>query len=116
MSLQEGLLVALPCKFELGGFSGERVFDVVLANGQHYQSVAPRFFFWNDHGKLVNEDEPQTESTGMIAARVVDQTDDGQFLVVVPDGEVIAVEKAAVKNRPTVIRPPESKPHVPVRS
>jgi hypothetical protein len=52
----------------------------------------------------------------MVAARIVDRTDDGQILVEVPDGEVIAVDEKMVKRRPTDIRPPEPKAHVPVGS
>ncbi|MEO6811397.1 MAG: hypothetical protein ABI353_19985 [Isosphaeraceae bacterium] len=106
--------VALPCILALGGFSGERIFEVTLANGSPYRSIAPRHFCWNIQGRLVAETEPATEAPGMVAARVIDQTDDGQMIVEVPDGEVIAVDQKIVRSRPTEIKPPEPKAHVSV--
>lgn len=108
-------LVALICKVAPGGFSGERIFEVKLANGDPYRSLAPRQFCWNSQGYLVAEDEPNTEVDGMIAARIVGSIDDAQVVVEVPDGEIIAVDTSDVKERPTSIKPPaESKPHVSV--
>ena len=52
----------------------------------------------------------------MLAARIVDRTDDGQIIVEVPDGEVIAVDEKMVKRRPTEIKPPEPKIHVSIGS
>ncbi len=108
--------VALPCKLAPGAFSGERVFEVDLANGETYRSLAPRPFCWNARGQLVAQAEPAVESPGMVAARIVDRIDDGQVLVEVPDGEVIAVDEKTVKQRPTEIKPPEPRTHVPVGS
>jgi hypothetical protein len=116
MSMSERQLVAIPCRLSLGGFSGERIFEVVLANGEKYRGAAPRHFCWDDQGNLVGAREPASEGPGWVAARVVDQLDDGQVLVEVPDEEVIAVEGANVRDRPTPIRPPEPKSHVPVGS
>lgn len=99
-------LVALPCKLSPGAFSGERVIDIELANGQIYTSVAPRHFCWNASGKLVGEREPSTEVDGMVAARVIDELDENQFAVEIPDGEVIAVDRGLVRDRPTPITPP----------
>ena len=77
--------------------SDERVFEVELADGKLYRSVAPRQFCWNDQGRLVAENEPAAEASGMVAARVLDWTDDGQTIVEVPDGEVIAVDLGAAR-------------------
>lgn len=108
-------LVALKCKLAPGGFSGERIFEVKLANGKPYQSLAPRPFCWNSQGHLVAADEPSSEVEGMIAARIVDYIDAEQVIVEVPDGEIIAVDKSDIKERPSNIKPPaESKLHVPV--
>ncbi len=102
----ERSLIALPCKLSPGIFSGERVFEVRLANGETYTSVAPRFFCWNESGVLVGETEPEREIDGMVAARMVEELEDGQAAVEVPDGKVIAVDQAQVKRRPTPIIPP----------
>lgn len=112
MSISDRRFIALPCKLAPGGFSGERVFEVELADGKLYRSVAPRQFCWNDQGRLVAENEPADEASGMVAARVLDWTDDGQTIVEVPDGEVIAVEESHVKHRPTQIKPPGPRSHV----
>jgi hypothetical protein len=103
-------LVALPCKLSPGAFSGERVIDVQLADGQIYTSVAPRHFCWNASGRLVGEKEPLAEVDGMVAARVIEDLDENQVAVEIPDGEVIAVDKGQVKSRPTPITPPSRTP------
>jgi hypothetical protein len=100
-------LVALPCELSMGSFSGERFFDVTLANGETYHGFAPRFFCWNASGKLVEGSEPETQSPGMVAAKVIQWLDD-QVQVEVPDGQVIAVDRNMVKSRPTPILPPGS--------
>jgi hypothetical protein len=114
MSMSDRPFIALPCKLTPGGFSGERVFEVELADGKLYRGVAPRQFCWNDQGRLVAENEPADEASGMVDARALDWTDDGQTIVEVPDGEVIAVAETHVKRRPTDIKPPEPRFHVPV--
>jgi hypothetical protein len=108
-------LVALICKIAPGGFSGERIFEVKLANGTPYSGLAPRQFCWNSQGHLVTGNEPSAEVDGMVAARLVDSIDDEQVIVEVPDGETIAVDKSNVIKRPTSIQPPmESRTHVSV--
>jgi len=107
-------LVALKCKVSPGGFSGERIFEVTLADGKPYRSLAPRQFCWNTNRQIVAENEPSSEIEGMIAARVVDFIDEDQVLVEVPDSEIIAVDTDKVEERPSHIEPPESKLHVSV--
>jgi hypothetical protein len=107
-------LVALPCKLSPGGFSGERIFEVILADGKSYKSLAPRQFCWNSERSLVAENEPTSEVEGMVAARVIESIEHDQIIVEVPDGEVIAVDKDAVQKRPTEINPMESASYVSV--
>lgn len=109
-------LIALVCKVSPGGFSGERIFEVTLANGEPYRGLAPRQFCWNGQGVLVKENEPETEIDGLIAARLIDSIEDDQMIVEVPDGEIIAVDRDRVRKRPTSIKPPEARLHVPVGS
>jgi hypothetical protein len=99
-------LVALPCKLSAGAFSGERVIDVKLADGRGYTSVASRHFCWDDSGRLVGEGEPSTEVDGMVAARVLEELDEDQVAVEIPDGDFIAVDRAEVQPRATPIAPP----------
>lgn len=103
-------LVAIPCKLSPGAFSGERIFEVKLANGETYSSLAPRQFCWTSAGKIVSEKEPTATTDGMIAARIVASVEGDQLQVEVPDGEVIAVDKSIVQSRPTVIAPPSNAP------
>ncbi len=42
----------------------------------------------------------------MVAARVTDEIDENQVAVEIPDGEVIAVDRGLVSDRPTPITPP----------
>jgi hypothetical protein len=98
--------VALPCTLAPGIVSGERFFEVRLANGRSYQSIAPRYFCWNEGGGLVGEFDPVAEAPGKVAARVVGEAEGGQVLVEVPDGKVIAVDRSEVCERPSQILPP----------
>jgi hypothetical protein len=113
-------LVAIPCKLYQGMFSSERVFVVPLADGKTYDGVAPRHFCWNSDGEPVGEGERTDGAPGFVAAKVVEELDGNQLAVEVPDGEVVAVDKGVVRQRPTTIHPPtppaarECEPNVPV--
>jgi len=109
-------LVAVPCELSPGMFPGERVVGVQLANGDTYQTFVPSDFCWNAAGQLVGENEPSTAAPGMVAAHLIDDRDDHQTAVEIPDGEVIAVKKSQVKPRPTPIVPPWSRPSNAVRT
>jgi hypothetical protein len=65
----EQALVALPCTLSPGIVSGERVFEVILANGQTYTGVAPRHFCWNAQGRLVGEIQPVRSVTSIRSKR-----------------------------------------------
>jgi hypothetical protein len=89
-------------------FSSERVFTITLADGKEYRGIAPRDFCWNDNGQLVGEKEPSEEADGWLAVKVIEEQEDGQVIVEVPDGAVLAVPRPAVQRRPTPIRPPRA--------
>jgi hypothetical protein len=101
-------LVAVPCKLNSGIFPSERRFTVALANGDHYDGIAPRFFCWNAGGKIVEEDEPADGVDGLVAGKEVAQDDlpEDVAAVEVPDGEVLAIKRVTVRQRPTKISPP----------
>jgi hypothetical protein len=103
-------LVAIPCGLSPGAVSGERVIEVELADGQTYTSLVPRYFCWNAAGRLVDENEPSAEVDGMVAARLVDELDDNQVAVEIPDGKAIAVDRSQIRPRPTPIKPPSCTP------
>ena len=102
-------LVAVPCRLFPGVFASERVFEVLLQNGERHQGIAPRFFCWNEQGQVVADGESTIDVQGMVAAKLLDRGEDGYAVVEVPDGEVIAVDMAAVRKRPTAILPPGEK-------
>ena len=103
--MDENIFIALACIISPGAFSGERVFRVKLANSDFYIGISPREFCWNDHGSLVekNEPKPGSEIDGKIAARLLRTTEDGQLIVEVPDGQSIFVDREVVQKRPTRI-------------
>jgi hypothetical protein len=99
--------VALPCRLSRGIFSSERGFELTLANGELYSSLAPSHFCWNSQGKLLVEGEAEDKPIeGYVAGRVIEELDGDQVAVEVPDGEVLAVRKHQVRPRPTPIYPP----------
>ena len=103
---RNSILVAVPCKLAPAMFSGERVFKLKLADGQEYASVAPRYFCFNSAGQLVKEYEPSSEVDGLVAAKWRYEIDEKEVAVEVPDGNIIAVKREMVKDRPTEIHPP----------
>lgn len=98
--------IAIACKLMPGMFNSERVFEVKMANGEYYRGVAPAHFCWDENDQLLGEDAVPIEETGKVAARIVDQLDEGLLAVEVPDGEVIAINENKALERPTKITPP----------
>jgi hypothetical protein len=105
MVYSERLFMAVKCQIAPASFSGERVFTIKLANEQPYTSLAPRHFFWNSSRHIVSVNEPNEKVEGYVAARVVEELDENQFLVEVPDGEIVAIDKSDLVGRPTPIQP-----------
>lgn len=103
-------LVALPCRLYPGAFVSERVFEVVLQNGDRHQGLTPRYFCWNEAGELVGAEEVTDGSPGFVAAKLLDRGPTDYAAVEVPDGEVLAVNKNLIRTRPTAIKPPELTP------
>jgi len=90
-------------------FSSERIFSVQLANGEEHKGIASVDFFWTkDKTPLVASGTTETRE-GFIAGRILEDLDAGQIAVEVPDGEVLALPKAKVEQRPTEIQPPSAK-------
>lgn len=105
-------LVAIKARIEQSGFSGERIFEVKLANGKPYRGLAPHQFCWDSRNNQIQEFDEEDNIEGLVAARVIDVIDHDQLIVEIPNGEVIAVDKQDVTKRPTSITPIESKAHV----
>lgn len=97
-------LVAIPCQYKWAAFSGERLFKLVLSNGESYIGVSSNNFLWNFLGGLVRDEQPLDYVDGMLAVRVIQYIDEDEVLVVLPDTEQVVVEK--VFPRPTPITPP----------
>jgi hypothetical protein len=110
----ERQFMAVRCQIAPGGFSGERIFIVQLADGSSYKSLAPRRFCWNGSKQIVENNEPTTTISGFVAARIIENLDDNQSLIEVPDGEIIAIDKESLVERPTPIQPIERRQDVPV--
>jgi hypothetical protein len=107
--MSERKLVAIPCRLSKGLFSSERAFEATLANGETYVGVAPRHYCWNASNKPLGEAEAEeNEIPGFVAARIVEELDNGQSAVEVPDGEVLAVKTSQLRARPTPINPPRT--------
>jgi hypothetical protein len=101
--------VALKCNLSKGIFSTERIFEMRLANGETFTGLSPVHFCWNDKGDLLRPGEGEGEAIpGFIAARVVEELEGDQVAVEVPSGDVLAVRKAQIRERPTPITPPRT--------
>ena len=101
-------LMALKCKISRGGFSDERVFRLVGAEG--YEGISSRRHLWSEDGLAIEEGEPPIgqELEGLVATRVLGISGDA-VSVSVPDGEVIVVPVSALVKRPQGVTE-----HVPV--
>ena len=82
-----------------GAFSGERVFEIALADGRTYRGVAPVHYCWDDEGRPLGPNEPAEKIRGGIACRVLGRIDNAP-VVSIPDGEVVPVAEETIINRP----------------
>jgi hypothetical protein len=96
--------IALLCRIGPGGFSGELVFWVALAEGGEQQGLAPRGYCWDRDGKPLGLDRPgpKEKIDGLVAARRLQDLPNGWVVVNTPDGEVFTVSKDVVTRRPPV--------------
>jgi hypothetical protein len=95
-------LAAIPCKISRGVVSTERAFEVARIDGSTHDSFAPVFYFWNDKGEPLEENEPAGSDetiAGSIAARVIERHN-GAAMVSIPDGCLVEVKSDSVTKRP----------------
>src|SRR5687768_1038150 len=90
---------ALQGRIAPGAFSGERVFEITLADGQTYRGVAPVHYCWDAEGHTFGPDEPAAPIPGAVACRWL-ETIEGQPVVSIPDGEVVRVDQHSIVDRP----------------
>jgi hypothetical protein len=104
--------IALFCRIARGGFSGERVIQVPLPDGQEYRGMAPRHYCWTGTGRDLGREEPDNGQSieGLVAARWLEDAPDGRAIVTGPDGEVLRVAPEQITQRPAA----EPTPNVPV--
>lgn len=101
--------VYVRCEFTRGGFAHERIFSIPAPDrGGVYRGVAYIAYCHRlDQTQLPEEEPPAGQKmTGLVAARVIEEKEDGRLTVQVPDGELCDIEASIVEG-PT---------HVPVGS
>jgi hypothetical protein len=105
--------IALICRINAGGFSGERVVEVTRADGTETKILAPRHYCWTKDGRPLAPDEPTLGHPidGLVAARRLRVLPNSHVVVNTPDGEVFAVLPVTIAPRPTTS---EITSHVPV--
>ena len=89
---------ALRGKIWQAAFSGERVFEIALADGRTYRGVAPVHYCWDDAGRPLGLEEPKDKIRGRIACRVLGRIDEVP-VVSIPDGEVVPVAEETIIER-----------------
>jgi hypothetical protein len=84
------------CLLSRGPFSGERIFDIELADGARYVGIAPRQSCLIG-GRQVNLDEPRPDETvpAMLDAYFV-RNGGENAVILIPDGERVEVPVQAV--------------------
>jgi hypothetical protein len=80
----------IECDVSPGAFSGELAFEIIL-NGEKHVGLAAKMYFFAKDGKQLGD--VTTKTKALIMARVLREEEDGEFLVSIPDGEVIRVKK-----------------------
>jgi hypothetical protein len=105
--------IALFCRINAGGFSGERVVEVLLADGTEQKVLAPRHYCWTRDGRPLAPEEPALGHPidGLVAARRLRDLSNEQVVVNTPDGEVFVVSSDVITSRPAKS---EISPNVPV--
>ena len=97
-----GKEIALSCTIRAGGFSGERIVQVRLADGTEYQGLAPEHYCWDKdrHALALDQPAPGESMPGFVAARRLKNWPSGKTVVTTPDGEVFAVANDIISDRP----------------
>lgn len=81
------MMDTLSCTLSRGGFSGEVIFEVEVADGTHKGVASRRYCTTEDRQPLGNLDLRDKNIRGFVVVRVLD-TNGEQVLVSMPDGEV----------------------------
>ena len=90
--------VRIQCKISRGGFSGEKVFRMQLADGTEHVGAAPTAYCYDAQGRPLGAGGPPAPVAGLLTARIIERYEDGTCLVSVPSGEVLRVR--ALEFRP----------------
>jgi hypothetical protein len=104
--------IALSCRINAGGFSGERVVDIARADGTEQKVLAPRHYCWDRDGRPLRADEPKLGHPidGFVAARRLRDMPNGQAVVNTPDGQVFIVSSDTIASRPSESEKPSDVP------
>jgi hypothetical protein len=99
--------IALSCTITRGGFSDERVFRVNLAGGGTYVGACPRYYCFSSNLQPLKENQPPERGKSIaglvLASRVREEGD--VILVSVPDGAVLAIAAAQIRQAPKEVPP-----------
>ena len=94
--------IALFCRINAGGFSGERIAQVTLADGSEQIVLAPRHYCWTKDGQALTPTQPESGKPieGIVAARLIEEAA-GAAKVTTPDGEIFMVSSGTMTKRPS---------------
>jgi hypothetical protein len=97
-------LIALHCQIFSGGFSGERIVSISLADGTEYKGLAPREYCWDMDNKTIGLEAPPSGDSinGKVAGQLLKVTENDTAVVTIPDGEIIEVSKDSISKRPGI--------------
>lgn len=100
-------LMFVTCNLLCSAFKTERVFKVVVSDGEEYIGLTALHYCYRKDGSKLSADEPtpNTWIDGKLAARLV-RNGTGSAYVAIPDGEIIRVPCEALSERTEAVNVP----------
>jgi hypothetical protein len=96
--MRNGQMVLLACRVSPGGFSGERVFRIPLADGAIHIGTAPVEYCFSESREPIGKGEPKPGQAinGYVEGRII-ANGGANAEVEMPDGEIVVVNMTTIR-------------------